>query len=623
MENQHSKLVLQLYITGLSFTLSFYNEMKFDKTLDENHFLEAHNKIFQVLIVLSFLISDSSIKRQCVRVANIFESRYTQISDRLIEYLDNGLFPGEGVLYETKKDLLNELQMLLGNFDREVKSKMKMDDRITLNLAASFDKFAYFGKKRDERNNSSQNPGVYPGIEEGYLKRGNRKETVAKKAETATKNYTEIHSTNTSFLARISGMFKEIKDPEIDPVEDRNKKNRYTSTQVRDFYLSETSMCPRFYVKNENLFFNLDKIAVNEIQNYKQYTERLIQEKLDKSQAILNHDFSTYKPFSYDFQPTFYLEQIYEEGKIDVWQLISNGFNFFDVSNILFLSILHKKSKFEENFASINLNRDKDFSHMMKVEQVFNYMLFKGQPEGSRLYPTVVKNYQSMMDFNADVYTYEINEFNKFKFSKYKVMDQGDRDEDSAEKILVVKPEKRPIPEGINQIEMIKKNLKIIQESLSKLLNKQFNIEFKNLDKIQAIFVEQPLKKSKISAIVLQKNHREPRRNCEQKISIEILAPELVEGSFVAQLDEIHEVAYTEKLQPFLRTTINLKKVCGNLVFFNTLNNFRADLSVRTEDTITKGKIKISSQLDPALESLKPTKKFKKEKDAKVASEIE
>lgn len=618
--------------------------MKFDKSLSPTNFMEMHNKLFQVLIVISFLIADSALKRQCIRVANVFESTNTIISKRLIEYLDNGLFPGEGVGLKNKMNVLNDLRILLGNFDEEVKRNIKMDDRIGHYLPESFEHFKYFSK--NQKGQKILAPIRYPGIEPGFKrhdsddedeKNSKNKLTNGKNEDKAIRNYSRIHSNNKLFLARMSDMFKNIHDPEVDSVEDRTPINQYTSKQVRDFYLSVAPMCNGFYVKNGELYFRIDKISEEELHSYKQYTEKIMKDNFNASKAHLKHDFTKYERFSYNFEP-INLDRLYEEGQIDVWKLTSNGFNHFDISNILFCSILHKKWKFGENFHSLNLNRDEELSQLKKV---FNYMTFRGQPEYSRLVllPTVIKNYFTMMDYNSDVYKYEMNTLNKYRYSKKKL--GQDEEEETAETLPVVqsmplaapnnseilvqkvvkpKPEKKVKPEGSNYVEMIKKHVQFIQESLAMFLSKQITIDVKNLMELQAMFVDKPQMKSEIFVTLCKKNTKAEQRNKVQKTVIEISAPERIEGNFEALIEENHDVGYDEKFEPFVRTTMVLKKINGNLLFFNTLNSFRVELDILDELSM-KGKIKISSRLDPTIAPQKSYKKNQKDKAPKWLNE--
>lgn len=162
----HNLLVLRLYLLGFSLDLTHLEKLKKNPAATPEEFDLIKRNLFNVMIILSFLLEDDKLKLHCVQAATVINCN-SELCRELKNMLDDYSFNFDGEVSTKMKDVLMDLRTLLENFQLDIDAGYTWDNLFEKQSLSSFDNLT---RLVTNANMTTLAPIEYPGIEPGYGK---------------------------------------------------------------------------------------------------------------------------------------------------------------------------------------------------------------------------------------------------------------------------------------------------------------------------------------------------------------------------------------------------------------------------------------------------------------------
>ena len=373
MPNRHEDFVIKLISIGLSHDLSYLEHVKYTKDSPDSTeivFIKTHKKIFKALIVLGCIIKDYGIRRLCIQAAMSCETQ-TDFAKQILSKLpqhNTSNFETTTKMTET----LNELREQLETFQSAIKKNVELSGNWTKSSINCYEDLIHLNRKAVLSEDLV--PLVYPGVEKN-LKR-NRSESTEEAADAPKKDFdaSQFMNENANFRQSISDRLKQMRHP-FKPCE---FVNFVIPSEIKAVMIQILAASADFEIGCGGEVFM--KLATEEVLNADEKWRQINDEQRTSNKPNLLFDFTMNNEES---TRNCDLSVMYQEGHVRVHNLSANGFNFFDICNVMVYAIMEKKALYmKQEF--IELNQNQNVTATSPAQSAFWYVSCRGAPEYGR-----------------------------------------------------------------------------------------------------------------------------------------------------------------------------------------------------------------------------------------------
>lgn len=401
MPNCHKDLVVKLYVMGLSSDFTYLEKVKYGKDSNREEFNLVHKRLYLVLLVLGFIIEDLPLRRLCVEAASACEFT-TNYSKLILQQLPHSCI-NNNICSAGRMKIYNDLRSLLGNIRSAIKIKKKLVDFYERSSVKCYEKLQYLNNTL--LINTELKSLIYPGTER-------TRKYNAENVPPPQPDFHQVLQDNQIFLKDISQRFKLLYDP-FESLQDSNAPPKVTLYEIRQIFINQLNNCMDFHIKSNDLYFIMTSITLDQISNYHNYLNDQIKQLLQQNADTLYFDFTNKR--SDDYEPKkFDLAAAYNDGVISLWDITSDNSNFFDIENIMFYAI-HLKKVHCKSLDFLEINRNSTIPVPLQLQNTFCYLVFRGQPNLSRVIKTLIWGAFSFLDLIDDLFDFDIV---KFKYTR-------------------------------------------------------------------------------------------------------------------------------------------------------------------------------------------------------------
>lgn len=395
MPNKHKSLIIKLYSIGLSHDLSLIEKIKYEHGGRKEEFIKSYRKMFLALLTLGLIIDDYELRRLCIKAASACELE-TTICKEILSNLPESF----SVKTECKPKLKKTLTYLRDQLET-FQSAIKNDESLpweTLSVQC-FEKLEFLSGRL---LSDDLKPLEYPGVERLNKRAPQTDEN--EKVEINQQDFRRVVADNNHFNATLGSRFIMIKNPYVPTSE------MEPPSDVRGLILHILQKSKNYFTtlpETRDVFANIPSIDFNQMCYYRNYWAIKQKQYYLENQQNLLFDFGIIEQESSGNE----LYKMYQTGNICVWNLASNGYNTYDIENIMVYAIMEKKLKFcASEFIELNKNRNIYMeTSQNQINAAFNYVVCRGQPEVARFqrvtHPTIVA--ASMLELNLDNYMFD------------------------------------------------------------------------------------------------------------------------------------------------------------------------------------------------------------------------